>query len=215
MLRDNTSNPPTVLPPRDGWTDARLPITMWGLIVWAYKRELVRISDQATNDGGPSSSSGGSNAGTICRMLEYGTIVRGSVARVSKVQVHADAEWVHGLVKRLDHDEFWLVVRTAEADAPPDWNPTIEPARVVPVLKANGRPRMIVCPREKRAVACRIEVHGYCVDEAEAIRQAARDRYAQWFRLVWAMREKLLEEDALSRWKVTGIGVHQQPWAMI
>lgn len=194
-----------------GARDLRAATTMWGLLVWAYKRELVRYCEGRVSDfshGG----GGGSNAETVCRALRSGMVRSGPVARVTRVPVHPDAEWVHGLVRSLDRDEFWLIVRSAEAEQPPEWNPMIEPLRVVPLLKANGRPRMIVCPIEKRPVACRIEVHGVPPAEAEATRQAARERYAHWHRLLWAMREKILEQDALTRWRVTGVGAEAEPW---
>jgi hypothetical protein len=108
-----------------------------------------------------------------------------------------------------------MIVKAAEADAMPDWNPDIEPARVVPILKANGRPRMIVCPIERRPVACRIEVIGVSDDDAAAIRAKAREVYARWYRLLWAMRQTIYEEDTLTRWRVTGIGADPQPWEKI
>lgn len=209
MLKRNLQTGPTVLTVRTGSRDNRAGITMWGLMVWAYKRELVRA---CTERVAPDFAPGGSNTSAVCRVLSTGIVGSGPVARITKVPVAADAEWVHGLVKTLDRDEYWLMVKSAEADAAPEWNPHIVPARVIPILKANGKPRMIVCPIEKRPVACRIRIEGTTEDEAQAIRVAAREKYAAWYKLLWALREKIYEEDALNRWRVTGIGAEAQPW---
>lgn len=129
------------------------------LLVWAYKRELVRYCEGRA--GGYAPGRGGVSAtGAVCRALERGMTGEGPLMRASGFAVHADAEWVHGLVRTLDRDEYWLVVRMAEADATPEWNPQVETMRVLPVLKANGRPRMITCPRSGRPVACRMQVVG-------------------------------------------------------
>lgn len=214
MLKRTPGTRPTVLIPRSGRADPRQSTTMRELLVWAYKRQMVRICEGTIYDD-HDIGVGGSNTSAVCRVLATGIVGSGPVARITRVPVHADAEWVHGLVRSLDRDEFWLVVRAAEADDVPDWNPDIAPLRVVPILKANGKPRMIVCPIEKRAVACRIDVRGVPADEAEAIRAAAKDRYAHWYRLLWAIREKINEEDTLSRWKVTGIGAELEPWLLV
>jgi hypothetical protein len=212
MLTKTPGTRLTVLPRRVACRDARTPATMWGLLVWAFKRELVRVLD-ARGSEGFTHGNGGSNTGTVCRVLATGIVGSGPTARISRVAVPADAEWLHGLVRSLDRDEYWLIVRSAEADRPPEWNPYIERARVLPVLKANGRPRMIVCPVQRRPVACRIETFGMPDTEADAIRDSARERYAHWYRLLWAMREKLRDEDTLSRWRVTGIGAEAEPWS--
>lgn len=206
VLKQTLATVPTVLPGR-----AREDTTMWSLLVWAFKRELVRHCTErvSRDDWG---SGGGSNAATICRMLETGIAGSGPVARVQRVPVHPDAEWVYGIVKTLDRDEFWLIVNTSENAVPPTWDPEIELARVVPVLKANGRPRMIVCPIERRPVACRIEIVGIPHDEANRMRADARETYARWYRLLWAIREKIVEEGSLTRWNVTGIGAEPHPW---
>lgn len=208
MLKRTPGTGATVLLRSGAAGAARQTTTMWQLLVWSYKRELVRILSGRTWE--PHAASGGSNTSAVCRVLETGILRSGPVARITRVPVHADAEWVHGLVSALDRDEFWLVVKSAEAAAPPDWNPDIEPARVVPMLRANGRPRMIVI--DGRAVACRIETVGVPSDEADAMRESARERYAQWVRLLMAMRDKLIEDDGLTRWRIGGIGVEPAPW---
>lgn len=211
MLKRIPGTGATVLLGVSGRRDARAATTMWGLLVWAYKRELVRYCEGRVA-AGPGLGVRGSGTGNVCRMLEVGISGEWAGSGPSRFPVHADAEWVHGLVRSLDKDEFWLIVRSAEAEKPPEWDPVIAPLRVVPMLKANGRPRMIVCPIEGRPVACRIEVHGVPPDEAAATRRAARERYAHWYRLLWAMREKCNEENALTRWRIAGIGAEAEPW---
>lgn len=197
-----------------GAGDGRQAATMWALLVWAYKRELVRHCEgRIAADYAPSGSSLGlgRNTATICRMLEEGGLIHGGLAKAGRVPVHADAEWIHGLVRTLDRDEFWLIVSTAERDVPPDWNPHIEPAWTRGVFRANGKPKHILDERG-RPIACRLETGGVIPEEAERIREHARETYSRWFRLLAALRNKLVEEDALTRWRVTGIGAEPMPW---
>lgn len=186
---------------------------MWGLLVWAYKRELVRFCEGRVGrdvyQGG-----GGSNTSFICDMLEMGALISGPLAVVNKAPVHADAEWVHGLVKTLDRDEFWMIVTTAERELIPDWNPDIEPCWTRPVLRANGKPKHIVDTRG-RPIACRLETGGVDPWEANRLREAARETYGRWFRLLAVMRDKIIEEDALTRWRLTGIGAEPMPWLKV
>lgn len=224
MLKSNPVNPPTVLTGLQGGRVAvrpvRLPVTMWGLLVWAYKRELVRVADGrgSASAGEDWADGGGSMTGRACRVLETGLLGPGhngmqvAGGGAPSFKVHADAEWVHGLVCSLARDEFWLIVRSAEAGEPPEWNPYLEPLRIEPVLRGNGRPAMIVDPMSKRPVACRIRSVGVPEDEAAATRVAARNRYAQWHRLLVVMRDRLLEDGGLTRWELTGIGAEPQPW---
>ena len=113
---------------------ARQATTMWGLLVWAYKRELVRVAEFTSRPGPPRAA--GSNTSAVCRVLRSGIVGSGPVARITHMRVHPDAEWVHGLVRTLDRDEFWLMVGAAEADKAPEWEPHCEPARVEPDRKS-------------------------------------------------------------------------------
>jgi hypothetical protein len=84
---------------------------------------------------------------------------------------------------------------------------------VVPVLKASGKPEMIVDHNTRVGIACRIRIDGHSA-EVRAIRQKeAREAYAEWFLALAEVREVLLMENRLRRWQVTGIGVEQEPWA--
>lgn len=190
----------------------REAVTVWGLLVWAYKRELVRLMMGRVADVG---GAGGSNTSAVCRVLESGIVGSGPLARIASFPVHADAEWLHGLVQRLDRDEFWMIVNTAERGEPPQWEPHIEPWRAEPVLRANGKPRMIVDPVSRRPVACMLRWHGHSTAEAAAMTDKAREAYRVWFGALWSLREKILEEDALTRWRITGLGAEPAPWGQI
>lgn len=197
-----------------GRGDGRQAATMWALLVWAYKRELVRHCESRVGADYDAKGHGlglGRNTGTICRMLEEGALISGALAKAGRVPVHPDAEWIHGLVRTLDRDEFWLVVSTAEREAPPDWDPHIEPAWTRGVFRANGKPKHILDERG-RPIACRLETGGVIPEEAARIRAEARETYGRWFRLLAVMRDKLVEEDALTRWRVSGIGAEPSPW---
>lgn len=216
MLRQTPGTVRTVLPATKSAADGRTAVTMWGLLVWAYKRELVRFGGAREAGGGEGPDgvlSMGRNTRTICRMLAEGALIAGTAASAARlpVPIHADAEWVHGLVRTLDRDEYWLIVTTAEREAPPNWAPEIEAAWTRPVLRANGRPKHIV-DAGGRVIACRLETGGVDPWEANRIREEARETYARWFRLLAAMRDKIIEEDALTRWRVTGIGAEPMPW---
>lgn len=192
--------------------DARTATSLWALLVWAYRRELVRYAYGSHHDREAILDHKSTTAtAVVCRSLEYGAIISGPTAVAAPMRVHPDAEWLHGLVMTLDRDEYWQTVKAAENEVPPDWNPYVPKARVKPWLKPNGRPRMMV-DHNRNVIACRMILEGVPAEEREAIRIAARRRYAAWWRVLSAMRDKLLEEDALTRWRVTGIGLEPEPW---
>lgn len=212
MLKRIPETGATVLP-RRGAVDLRASATMWSILVWAYKRELVRYCEGRVATHGARGFASSSATARVGRALEGGFVGDGgSHVGLASFPVHPDAEWIHGLVRSLDRDEYRMIVKSAEAGEHPQWDPEIEPARVVPVLRANGKPRMLCCTRSGRPIACLIEVHGLARDDADAIRSKARENYARWFRLVAALRDKVSEDDALTRWRITGIGAHPQPW---
>jgi hypothetical protein len=216
MLKKFAQTIPTIPRP----APARERISTWGLLMWSYARQLAHRSHVVAVGAGASTSrrpGGGSSltlTGTVCDLMASGGLMgaghNGSAATcVGKA--HPDAEEVVSIVRR--HPLMLELERTAKAETPPPWDTDLEPLRVVPVLKASGKPEMIVDHNTRVGIACRIRIDGHSA-EVRAIRQKeAREAYAEWFLALAEVREVLLMENRLRRWQVTGIGVEQEPWA--
>ena len=217
MLKKFAETIPTIPRP----ANQRERISTWGLLMWAYARQLAHRSHVVAVGPGASASrrpggggNGGTLTGTVCDLMASGGLMgaghNGSAATcVGKA--HPDAEEVVSIVRR--HPLMLELERTAKAETPPQWDSDLEPLRVVPVLKANNKPEMIVDHNTRVGIACRIRIEGHPA-AVRAIRQKeAREAYAEWFAALVEVREVLLTENRLRRWQVTGIGVEQEPWA--
>lgn len=183
----------------------RRPGTMWQVLEWAYRNEMVRFVKTGHDFVGDLR---GSMTAYVCERLETGVMSFGAPA------AHEDALEVHFFVSTLSREDYWLLVNAGERGAPPPAAPdAMEMAVVEPVLKANGRPRMITCPIQRRPVACRVVVRGYTPEEIEAAHRKCRESYARFAHLLTILRDRLVAEDRLTRWELTSIGVPVAPWA--
>lgn len=183
---------------------------MWQVLEWAYRSEMVRF---ARGDADYGTESSWSMTALVCARLETGIISYGSALGPTSA-AHDDAFRVHWLVTTLDRPDYWLLVNAAERGMPPPVAPeAMEHAVVEPVLKANGRPRMIVCPIQRRPVACRVQVRGYTPEEIAAATRKCRESYARFVHLLTVMRDRLVADDNLTRWELTSIGVPAAPLA--
>lgn len=198
--------------------DAREMTTMRGLLEWAYQREMVRFAGSGGGAATPSalSMSGRSMTGRVCDILDEGFMSSGGGGWMGSPSSHPDAEHVHGMVLRLEREDYWRVVRAAESGTPPDWDPDLPKLKVVRLLKASGAPRMYVCPVSRRPVAERIAVVGMPLAEAEAIRGKARAEWHRWVQLLtWLRHDLLLQPTALKRWQITAVGADLEPWSQV
>jgi hypothetical protein len=194
----------------------RQSITMWALLVWAYKRHMVRYEvDRAAGSTG----TGALLDDFLRRRSCYG-VERGCINGAGTT-AHDDAHVVHALVhseklgdaRGLSRRERDLLIVTAEAGVPPDWNPNIAPYRFVPDRKA-GNGEIIRIWSRGHAVGCRIKPVGVPPDEAEMIRRKARQTYDLWWRSLHRLRSAMWMENRLTLWKVTKTGAERQPWSV-
>lgn len=187
----------------------RQSITMWALLVWAYKRHMVRYEvDRAARSGG------------VCHALlaefmrqRSGYAAERGCINGAGTSAHDDAHLVHRHVMGLRPAQRELVMATAEAGAPPVWNPTIPPLRIVPKRKAgNGAIQRIWSP-SGNAIGCLIEYVGVPDDDAAVIREKARDQYEMWWRALRRLRSAMWVEQGLTLWKVSQTGAPSSPWS--
>jgi hypothetical protein len=186
----------------------RTSITMWALLVWAYKRQMVRYEvDRAARPCG----AGRALLAEFLRQRSGFAAERGCINGAG-TSAHDDAHVVHGHVMGLRPAERVLIMTTAEAGAAPDWDPAIPPRRIVPKRKAgNGAIRRIWNP-SGNVIGCEIDYVGVPDDEAALIRANARAQYEMWWRALRRLRSAMWVEERLTLWKVSRTGVDAEPW---
>lgn len=183
---------------------AKTPITMWALLIWAYKRQMVRYEVDRALALEPAAD-GSRGLPGVAFWGERGCI------NGAGTTAHPDAHRVHAHVLRLPPARRDLVIKTAEQGLPPEWDPSIPPLRVIPMRKAGGAIKRI-WNRSGNDVGCWITFEGVAEDEARMIRGAARDIYTCWWWALFASYRDAWIEDRLERWKISGIGVEREPW---
>lgn len=216
--------------------DTRTPITMWRLLVWAYKHELVRFA--GTPPQLYDTWQHVSETGAVMAALQAGVAVRRAIdgdwgrARGTingRPSAHPDADVVHWVVSRhFTTEEQWALIHAGESGEPPEWNPEVPPLRVVPVRNVRGKPKMLYpadCRRiaaevggdawhgsRNEPVACAIKVIGVNDSERARFLAQARLAYLDWWILLRHLRDRLVVENKLSRWRVTDVGLPMEPW---
>jgi hypothetical protein len=125
---------------------------------------------------------------------------------------HEDALTVHDYVMRLTTIERQLIIVSAELGTPPEWNPKIPPVKVVPVLRGNGKPKMLYPPRRNEPIACLIAYEGVMPQQAEALRERSRAAYRACHSALLILAEALTSLDELTRWRVAEAGAAREPW---
>jgi hypothetical protein len=193
--------------------DTRTPITMWELLVWAYKRQMVHYEPDVAD--GPSMAS---QAAGLASLALLGLCSRGDEGwsiNAAGTTAHKDAHIVHDRVCLLAPADRDLIIGTAARGKPPVWDPDIPAHRVVPVRRGGtGRIRMLY-GTSNRPIACMIDYEGVPEAEAVAIRLVARQTYAQWWRLLRRLRLSLtLSATHLTRWRLVDIGAQSEPWCV-
>jgi hypothetical protein len=189
---------------------ARVPTSMWRLLVWAYRLQMVRYEvDRAIRP----SRFGSLADELIARQARpsRGDTERGCINGAG-TSAHADAHLVHGHVGALKPRERDLIIDTASNGLPPDWNPALPALRVVPIRKGPTGTLRMLYGRSHRPVACMIGYEGLPNDEIAQMRKSARDCYAMWWQVVRRLRLRMWDDRGLTRWKVTAIGAEREPW---
>lgn len=214
MLRTITKPGETVATVSQPRYDGRAEITMWGLLEWAYRREMVRFAGRSAwyDQGGgfmPISQSG-----AVCAALRDGIAGRGAATINGRPSAHPDADFVESLVLQwLDGTpDYWLLINAAEKGIFPDTNPARATLKVRPVVGKNGAVRMYLDPVSRRPTACLIYVTGETDAEYRSRVAEARLRWLDLVTIAMTLRDRLLEHDLLTRWRVTGLGIEEAPW---
>jgi hypothetical protein len=190
--------------------DARTPITMWELLVWAYKRQMVHYEPETAD--GPVMASGAPGLASLALLGLAGGDDRWSVSAAGTT-AHEDAHLVHSRVCLLAPADRELIISTAARGRPPIWDPPIPAFRVVPVRRGGTGGIRMIYGKSHRPIACLIDYEGVPDAEAVAIREAARATYARWWRLLRRVRLSLtLSAIPLARWRHAGIGAEREPW---
>jgi hypothetical protein len=181
---------------------------MWDLTVWTYKHQKAHL------DGGRVGAIGYSAISQTAAVLErvrLGT-ASGGHCGLNRTYADDDALAVHELVLRMTANERALIVGHGKQGDPPDWSPTIPPVKVVPVLRGNGKPKMLYPPRRHEPIACLIAYQGVLPQQAAALRERAKSLYLSWYQAMTILADALISLDELIRWKVTEVGVMREPW---
>jgi hypothetical protein len=187
----------------------RTSITMWALLVWAYKRHMVRYEVDRTVRPG---SAGRALLDEFMRQRAGYAAERGCINGAGTT-AHDDAHLVHRHVMGLRPAERELIIATAEAGLPPDWDPAIPPLRVMPKRKARTGAIQRIWSPSGNAIGCQIEYVGVTDEEAALIRKKAREQYMIWWRALRRLRSAMWVEGQLTLWKVSQTGAPSEPWS--
>lgn len=210
---------PAVVPRRraSGAVDTRAPITAWDALAWAYGAEKVRFAGVGTPDLARLDFRRVSATGAACDRLGFGGggggEGRGSIA--ARASAHWDADVIDAWARGHGRDDYWLLVRAGEDGTAPQWDVDVPPGRLVPVLGKHGRPKMLLSPSSDRVIGCRVEQQGVPAHEVEAVKAAAKGRYARLVALLAALAASAVVDIRLERWCIKGIGIEPEPWNAI
>jgi hypothetical protein len=198
----------------------REPVAMWPLLVWAFKREMVRFScgsmfrprrvSQSSMAwamaAGRSGDRGGADSGH-----DFAPCCHVDALEVySSVLLVIDAE-IDGAGRRK---AFELLIKHAELAAIPTWNPLLPDAQLVPARRPNGKVEHLYGKRHE-PVACMLMLEGYIEADKQVICETARARYSEWCRLMGEVIHMLGAGcPGLTRWRVKALGVEPSPWSV-
>lgn len=185
--------------------DSRTPITMWELLVWAYKRQMVRYEVDRHEPEWRTGFRSTSATWRLGSAMAEGGGARGSINGAGTT-AHPDAHLVHAHVMRLEPADRDLIITTAERGTSPDPNPVLPALRVVPVRKGGTGGLRMLYGKSGRPVACLIDYEGIPEQEARQIEEVARETYSRWRKAVSRLRLEVETRNALHRWQVIGPG---------
>ena len=199
-------------------------IPIWGLLVWAYRDEAVRST--FGSDEGASVLRELSGTGAAIRALKLGGTFRAQPGEGPYFSAfcHRDALIVHAAVTELSKADEWLIVRTAEAAEPPDWDPDVPEidrfAAYYDEFTGEVVEKFLWCKVARRRVPgtwhCPIRPvpeNGRSESEKEAIRADARALYTRWTEVLGQLRASLsVFEPGLTRWRLSDFVPDPEPW---
>lgn len=184
----------------------RTDTTLWRLLVWAYRDQLVRRSGRDVV-----LTSSNSSTGLACGAMRTGIVASGGSPLTAAVP--EDALTVEAVAGQLTRADYRLLVQAAESGAPPDWNPKLPPPGCRPRRRDNGKIAMLYRRPHKRdePYASLVE---FPFGEAWAAgrRAEARALYHAFHTALVRLYPVLGAERALLRWRVAGLGLPAWPW---
>ena len=180
---------------------ANWEMTVWQALCWAYGPQRGgeferRCLDERLGFGSLSAT------GRCCEVLALGCRVDGLAGRRMPV-IDNDALEIVKAVGRLDKPAARLLAACGEAARVPAWRLELEPARLVPVLRGNGRPKMIY--KNHRPIACRVRMTGLPLSEIERQQRRARNNYLMFYDGLQKLRAEIGNAH-LVRLRMTGLG---------
>lgn len=191
--------------------DAAKPkkITVWNLLIWTYctekTTECLRRENFIPSGGGLDSFE---------RMERLGVKVEGGSSGIMPVAIHPDARTVDYALLDLDlpDDDWRLVMRTARLASVPKWWVDVPEARCEPVLKCNGKPKMLL-DRSDNIIGCKVVCSGVTPAERYELNLQMRKSYEAWITSLRHL-EVALSTSGLKRHLVRGLGVRACPWSI-
>ncbi len=186
----------------------RRSVTLWDLIIWAFRDQKVHIlnAHQVRQGYGRTATD------IVCSHMELGTFVDGDAPHGASLRCHEDAEEVLAAVMQAcsSFDDYRFVVEHAESGAAPSLDISYVPAKIVPVLRKNGRPS-IIYDKNRNAIACEVERVGYTIDEKVSIYRVKQGQYRRFVALLDDIN-RVLSTGSIQGRRVQGLGVVREPW---
>lgn len=208
--------------------DTRAVITMRELVEWTYATQQAHRGGEM-RIGYASISQTGLVVERLTERLLLGCMVDRSFGGAQfwgETHCDGDALAVHGVVESMPHGLRAALIHYGSTRGVPDWQPRVEPLRVVPVAGRKGAYKGIY-DRSGHCIGCCVSYDGdvptrsiaqsmrlYWPDAprlrcVEDIQEHARRVYSQWWEALAILLRGL---PRLLRWRVVGIGAPCEPW---
>jgi hypothetical protein len=208
-------------------------ITLWALLVWAYRRQAVQYETDRAFELRP--SAGARTMDFLGASNGQGWEGRGCINGAGTI-AHRDAHILHAIVGGMMRSKRQLIIDTAASGRPPVWDPVIPPLRFEPMWKgpegrierSGGQVRVLGkllsmypgqrFPGDPQTQGRHVGIGhwlrrvGYTEDEAAVIRNAARENYRNWWAVLFELYREVWFEGAFERWKISSIGAAKAPW---
>lgn len=187
---------------------SKTEITMWKLLIWTYRQQMVQYEVDRAHEH----HAVGSMLGDFIGIGSQGRYADRGCINGAGTTAHSDAHVVHAYVSDLRWSDAYLLIQTASKAEQPQWDPAIPEFRVVPSRKGGTGSIRMIWSKSRNAIGCWIDYEGVPKEEADGIRDAARQTYSRWWEALRMLRQTFVIYDCLTRWTVTRTGVPRQPW---
>lgn len=177
------------------------------LVVWTYQQQAAdRVVARQGGRFYPSGG-GGDSVAAVARRMSLGVSIdcAGSVA-YDAGHLHPDADMVHARVVRFPSLVAGMIIRHGRAGTRPDWEEG--GVRLRPILRGNGKPRIVYHDTGGRYPAYCPVVADPCADHVEF----ARGQYVAWWDGLNALAADL--DGLLRDHVVTPPNTPRTPWTL-